>query len=64
MNSLDRLVLMANQIATNLATDHDPAGATARHIARYWDPRMRKMIKAYVGSSLTPIAAEAIAQLT
>jgi hypothetical protein len=32
MNSVERLVHMANQIATNLATDAAPVAAVADHI--------------------------------
>ena len=41
MNSEERLVYMANQIARELARTADPAAATADHIAKFWDPRMR-----------------------
>ena len=39
-----RLVYMANQIARELARTTDPAAATADHIAKFWDPRMRARI--------------------
>lgn len=42
--TIDRLILMANQIARNLATLPDPAAATADHIASFWDPRMKAII--------------------
>ena len=32
MNTVERLILMANQIATNLATDDAPVAAVADHI--------------------------------
>jgi len=41
MSSEERLVYMANQIARELARTADPAAATADHIAKFWDPRMR-----------------------
>ena len=63
MSSTDRLVYMANQIAINLATDHDPVGATLRHIQLYWDPRMKKLIKENDGNNLSPVAAAAIIRL-
>lgn len=63
-STVERLIYMANQIAINLATSDDPAGATAAHIERYWDPRMKAMIKAYTGSDLTPVAAGAVGQIT
>lgn len=62
MNSRERLILMANQIATNLATDADPVGATAHHINLYWDPRMKAMILEE-RSGLSPVAAAAVAKL-
>jgi formate dehydrogenase subunit delta len=64
MNSQDRLVHMANQIARNFETmgPEKAALATADHIATYWDPRMKAGIFAY-GEGLTPIAAHAIAVL-
>jgi formate dehydrogenase subunit delta len=64
--SLDRLIYMANQIARNLATDADPAGATAYHIRRFWDPRMRAMILDHLtagGQGLDPIAHDALAAM-
>ncbi len=62
--TLERLVYMANQIATNLATTPNPAAETAAHIARYWDPRMKMMIRAAPRDGLSPVAAAAIAQLS
>ena len=59
MNSLDKLVHMANQIALNLKD----ADATASHIRDFWDPRMRAMIRAYDGDGLSDTARSAIAQL-
>lgn len=61
--SLDRLIYMVNQIARNVATEEDPAAATAAHIQRYWDPRMKAMIVAYSGNELSPNGAAAVAQL-
>ena len=63
MNTTDRLVLMANQIAANLAREPDPAAATAHHIRLYWDPRMKTMIRGSAISGLTDVAAAAVAQL-
>ncbi|HEX2529258.1 MAG TPA: formate dehydrogenase subunit delta [Geminicoccus sp.] len=60
----DRLVKMANQIATFFATQPgDQAKATAEHIRAFWDPRMRKDIKAHVeagGEGLDPVALAAV----
>ena len=63
MNSRDKLVMMANQIAANQMHEPDPAAATAEHIRQFWDPYMRKAILADDGARLSPIAAAAIAQL-
>ena len=63
MNSVERLVHMANQIATNLATDNDPVAATTDHIMLFWDPRMKKLILAQDHSDLSPVAAAAIDRL-
>jgi formate dehydrogenase subunit delta len=61
MNTTDRLVMMANQIAANLATDDDPVAATAEHIRLFWDPRMKQMISAYDGAGLSATATAAVA---
>ena len=54
---------MANQIAANLVHEDDPAAATLKHIADFWDPRMKAMIIANGGEGLDPVAAAAIARL-
>jgi formate dehydrogenase subunit delta len=63
----EKLVMMANQIARNLATQgpEDAPAKTADHIRRYWDPRMRAAIAAYVaqGGALDPIARAAVLAL-
>jgi formate dehydrogenase subunit delta len=58
MNTVEKLVMMANQIAANLMHEPDPAAATVRHIRLYWDPRMKMLIRG--GEGLTPVAAAAI----
>lgn len=63
MNSVERLVHMVNQIATNLATDDAPVAAVADHIQLFWDPRMKKMIFAHGTDGLSPVAAAAIRRL-
>jgi len=68
VNSLERLVYMANQIARNFATmgDVDAALATADHVARYWDPRMKAMIFERLEApdhGLSPIAARGLTGL-
>ena len=63
MNSVDRLVYMANQISANLATDDDPVTAITNHIELFWDPRMKKLIREYKGDGLSSDAAAAISRL-
>jgi formate dehydrogenase subunit delta len=63
MNTTERLVYMANQIAANLETDPNPVGAIAEHIRLFWDPRMKQLISAHDGDGLSPNAAAAIASL-
>lgn len=60
-----RLRYMADQIARNLAAEgHDEAiAATADHIAKFWDPRMKAAIFASDPTELSEIAREAIARL-
>lgn len=65
--TLDHLIYMANQIARNLGHHHDPAAATADHIASFWDPRMKAQIFAHLaktdGKGLDPAALAAIQRL-
>jgi formate dehydrogenase subunit delta len=63
MTTLERLVHMANQIATNLAHEDDPVGAMSKHLADFWDPRMKAMIIADGGKGLSAVAAAAVAKL-
>lgn len=60
-----KLRRMADQIAINLASrGHEKAVlATADHINKFWDPRMKAAIFADDWSALSPIAREAIAWL-
>jgi formate dehydrogenase subunit delta len=46
VNTTNKLVYMANQIASNFARLGEPAAtnATADHIARFWDPGMKHKI--------------------
>ena len=67
-HTLDKLVYMANQIAREFGFQQpgQAAEATADHLRRYWDPRMRGMILAYVdggGDGLSDIARVALAML-
>jgi formate dehydrogenase subunit delta len=63
----EKLVMMANQIARNLAVQGEEAAVagTADHIRRFWDPRMRAAIVRYAanGGALDPIAAAAVRRL-
>ena len=67
MRQVDKLVMMANQIARNVAVQGEAraVATTADHLARFWDPRMRAAIIAYVadGGELDPIAAAAVRNL-
>ncbi len=63
-----RLVYMANQIGKFFAAKpHDLAVAgVAKHIADFWDPRMRQRIRAHLaagGEGLDPITRQAVAAL-
>jgi formate dehydrogenase subunit delta len=62
-----RLVQMANQIGTFFQSEPDHALALegiAGHLKRFWDPRMRRQILAWLdehgGEGLTDLVAEAI----
>ncbi|BDU21933.1 formate dehydrogenase subunit delta [Dyella sp. GSA-30] len=63
---IERLVAMANDIATyfTIEPDHNAAVAGVRdHLTRFWDPVMRREIKAYLdedGKDLLPLAREAV----
>jgi formate dehydrogenase subunit delta len=66
--SPDKLVYMANQIATFFASQGRAIAVTgtADHIKKFWDPRMRAAIFAHIkagGAGLDPVAREAIEQL-
>jgi formate dehydrogenase subunit delta len=62
-----KLVKMANEIGSFFASDPDRQTAldgVAGHLRRFWDPRMRKALLAWVddnaGAGLTPLVLEAI----
>lgn len=66
--TLDRLVYMANQIATAFRSQEGEraAQATYDHIWHFWDPRMRTLIADHYhagGEGLNPIAHEAVGLL-
>jgi formate dehydrogenase subunit delta len=60
-----RLVYMANQIARNLAVqgEDEAAAATADHIDKFWDPRMKAQLLNHGEDGLCPIAARALSAL-
>lgn len=62
---IDHLVVMANQIARNLAARGEDAAVElmVEHIRDFWDPRMKAGILTADPKRLDRIAAKAIAQL-
>ena len=65
MNTVQRLVHMANQIAKNFAIEGEAAAAasTAKHITDFWDPRMKRLIIEHGDTGLDPIAAAAVVHI-
>ena len=67
--NIDHLVRMANDIGNFFKAEPDHAVAVdsvAQHLKRFWDPRMRKEIVAYVdggGAGLMDVAREAVLKL-
>jgi formate dehydrogenase subunit delta len=64
-NGKDRLVYMANQIASFFETmPHDEgAEGVAKHINDFWDPRMRRQFFEVVdtgGAGLKPLVMDAV----
>jgi formate dehydrogenase subunit delta len=66
----ERLVTMANQIASFYETQPDRAAAAeavASHIRRFWAPAMRRDIQLYVdqgGEGVSPLVLEALRTAT
>jgi formate dehydrogenase subunit delta len=62
MNSTERLIYMANQIALNFAIQGEAAAisATADHLEKFWDPRMKRMIAGSAREGLSTIAKAAV----
>lgn len=63
-----RLVVMANQIASFFAAypEDSAIASTADHLKKYWDPVMRRQIRAHLaegGDGLSPIARRAVEAL-
>jgi len=68
MSTLDRLVYMANQIATEFGNQmpKEAVEATYDHLWHFWDPRMREMIIAHHeagGAGLSETANAAVERL-
>ena len=65
--NIERLVSMANDIATYFAAEPDRAAAVAgvrSHLDRFWDPAMRRQLKAHLdagGEGMLPLTREAAA---
>ncbi|MEM9304367.1 MAG: formate dehydrogenase subunit delta [Pseudomonadota bacterium] len=62
----DKLVVMANRIAANLAPYADAPTRTADHLRRFWAPSMRRTLLAHVaagGTGLSDLARSAAAEL-
>ena len=62
--SPDKMVYMANQIATFFKTQADPdrAGKVASHLSDYWEPRMLAKLYAHVdqgGAGLDALVIDA-----
>ena len=63
------LIRMANQIAANFGAlpDAEAIAETARHINRFWEPRMRAGLKQLLAdgaaAELSPAAAQAARRL-
>lgn len=63
--SLDKLVYMANQIGKFFDSQgrEQAAAGTVDHIQKFWDPRMRTQILAYLeagGQGLEPVVRTAL----
>lgn len=64
-SSNDRLVRMANQIATFFRSypEEEAVAGIHKHIVAFWTPKMRRALEAYgptEGSNLDPLALKAI----
>ena len=59
---ITRLTHMADQIARNFAIQGEEAAiaATADHIRKYWDPRMKAAIRGSDRAALSPVVAAAV----
>ena len=66
---IERLVTMANDIATYFTSEPDhtiAVNGVRDHLTRFWDPVMRRQLKDFVidgGEGLLPLASEAVKQM-
>ena len=65
----EKLVMMANQIATFFAAQGEERAVPqiAKHIEHFWEPRMRAAIRSHVaagGAGLDPLTLAALQQLS
>ena len=68
MNTKEKLVYMANQIAAFFQSmPHDEAAdGVAKHINDFWDPRMRQQFFEIIeagGKGLSPLVLDAVAKV-
>ncbi len=67
---IERLIVMANDIATYFTVEPDHATAVngiRDHLTKFWDPVMRRQLKTFVddgGQGLLPLTQEAIEGLS
>jgi len=69
--SPEKMIHMANQIATFMATqagddDNAGVGGVAYHLRRFWEPQMRAQLLAYLdagGAGLNPLVIAAAQRL-
>jgi formate dehydrogenase subunit delta len=67
--NVQRLVVMANDIANFFGSDPDAAAAAeqvAGHMKKFWEPRMREEIRRHVsagGEGMSSIAIQAVKRL-
>ena len=62
---IERLRYMADQIARNFAVlgENEAIAATADHIAKFWDPRMKAQILADDREALSSMVSSALDRL-
>lgn len=67
--NIERLITMANDIATYFTVEPDHATAVEGvrdHLTKFWDPAMRRQLKAHLdqgGEGLNPLAREGVEKL-